>query len=101
MDDHVEIRAPTGEVISIVGPIAVWTGHPGHERTLMHGSGGSIFAKDPDRPTFVRMLEITDALGAHVEGDDGERYDRSQLDQFAEPRLPETKRSLWRRLRGG
>jgi hypothetical protein len=35
---------------------------------------GDIYTKNPDEPILARMLQIASALGARVQGDDGEIY---------------------------
>ena len=35
---------------------------------------GDVYTKDPDRPTLVKLLALATALGAKVQGDDGELY---------------------------
>jgi hypothetical protein len=82
----------TGAVMSLEAPdSAYWTGHPeGFEVPLMWGSGGRIPVKQPDEPTLARMREIATALGARVQGEEGEFYD--------EPRA-EARRGGWFRRR--
>jgi hypothetical protein len=41
---------------------------------------GDIYTKNPDKAIVAKMLQIAKALGAHVQGDDGEPYeDTSQI----------------------
>lgn len=35
---------------------------------------GDIYTKNPDEPILAKMLQIASALGAKVQGDDGEIY---------------------------
>ena len=35
---------------------------------------GNIYTKNPDEPILAKMLQIAVALGARVQGDDGEFY---------------------------
>jgi hypothetical protein len=37
-------------------------------------SEGCIYTKNPDEPILAKMLQIASALGARVQGDDGEFY---------------------------
>ena len=37
-------------------------------------SDGNIYTKNPDLPILAKMLQIASALGAKVQGDDGEVY---------------------------
>ena len=38
---------------------------------------GNVFTTDPDQAAVAKMITIADALGATVQGDDGELYDSS------------------------
>jgi hypothetical protein len=62
------------------GPyFAVWPGpcrYPGG--TWFDWSDGAVFAKNPDRATAAKMLELARRLGAGVQGDHGEFYNRPE-----------------------
>jgi hypothetical protein len=38
---------------------------------------GEVYSKNPDEPTIQKMIEIAEALGTAVQGDDGESYGRA------------------------
>jgi hypothetical protein len=54
--------------------LAVWTAHPTPDAWLAL-LDGQIETKNPDAPMRTKMYEIATALGARVQGDDGEFYD--------------------------
>jgi hypothetical protein len=39
---------------------------------------GRVYTKNPDRPTLAKMLELARRLGARVQGDHGEFYNRPE-----------------------
>jgi hypothetical protein len=41
---------------------------------------GNIYTKNPDEPILGKMLQIASALGAKVQGDDGEFYRSANFD---------------------
>jgi hypothetical protein len=43
---------------------------------------GDIYTKNPDEAILGKMLQIASALGARVQGDDGEIYRSARLDDF-------------------
>jgi hypothetical protein len=53
-----------------------WAGHPSGEPKRFHLEDGNIVVRVADRPTIVKLVELSNALGARVLGDDGERYGR-------------------------
>jgi hypothetical protein len=53
-----------------------WAAHPSGEAKQFRLEEGNVVADDVDRPTIVKMVEISNSLGARVLGDDGERYGR-------------------------
>ena len=55
--------------------------------------GGNIDTTDPDRRVIDKMLRIAGALGAVVQGDDGENY--TSVDQWSEDEPGQVKDS-WR-----
>lgn len=72
----------------------------------LNWSEGDIFAKNPDRETLRKMLEIAVLLEASVQGDDGECYETasdlperpaSEVDSSSEP--DELPRYLRREIR--
>jgi hypothetical protein len=52
--------------------LAVWTGHPPHAWLAL--LDGQVETKNPDEAMRKKMHEIATALGARVQGDDGEWY---------------------------
>ena len=59
------------------GPyFAVWSGPSETEAPWFNWFEGDILSRYPDVPTLGKMLEIAERLGARVQGDDGEFYDR-------------------------
>src|SRR5688572_10320584 len=55
--------------------LASWRGHPSGEEVWFDFRDGRVVVKNPDEPTIAKMLTVAGALGAHVEGDDGEIYE--------------------------
>jgi hypothetical protein len=53
--------------------LTVWTGHPTQDAWLAL-LDGQVETKNPDGPMLTKMYEIATALGARVQGDDGEYY---------------------------
>jgi hypothetical protein len=75
MDNFAEAETEDGEVLRLEeGGIAVWTGHPASDTAWFSYSDGMIVVKNPDEPLRRRMFEVAVALGARVQGDDGEFY---------------------------
>ena len=65
------------------GPLfAVWGEETADYSPWLNWSDGNIFAKNPDKNTLAKMLQVADTLGATVQGDDGETY--SNLDDYPE-----------------
>ena len=62
------------------GPyFALWLSHQVHDdHPWFDWSEGSINTKYPDRRTMGKALEIARRIGARVQGDDGELYDRPE-----------------------
>jgi hypothetical protein len=87
MDDFAQSTTPDGATIRIEAPgIAVWTAHPDPSQGGWITFGdGEITVNNPDAAMLRRMHEIALALGAHVQGDDGELYD-AEGDPIAEDR---------------
>ena len=57
------------------GPnFAVWQRSSGNPEQWLDWSSGQIFTKNPDAPLIDKMIAIAAALGATVQGDDGETY---------------------------
>lgn len=57
-------------------PAIRWAGHPTGQARQFRLEAGNLIADTADRPTIVKLVEVSNALGARVLGDDGERYGR-------------------------
>lgn len=90
LDDAAEAVNADGETIRFERPgIAVWTAYRGH------GEGGNmawfchfddrITVKNPDLEILAKMHHLSRALGAKVQGDDGEIYDAFGDSDWQEP----------------
>jgi len=77
MDGFAESTTPDGATIRIEEPgIAVWTAQPdAAQGGWITFDDGEIVVNNPDAPMLGRMHEIAVALGAQMQGDDGELYD--------------------------
>ena len=55
--------------------LVVWTGHPDPDfEAWLALLDGQVETKNPDEPLRAKMYEIATALGARVQGDEGELY---------------------------
>jgi len=71
---------PDGEILVAKDPtMAVWKVYSKHD---IDGNmawfwlwSGNIVAKNPDKEILVKLYQISQVLGAKVQGDDGEIYD--------------------------
>lgn len=54
--------------------LARWSGKPQSPDPWLEWHEGSIYAKNPDAALLNKMISIAQALGARVQGDDGEIY---------------------------
>lgn len=83
-----------GEAYSVKNEtLAAWTAWSGREEgrveAWMWHSAGNVMAKDPDREVICKMFLIADALGAKVQGDNGEVYNSiGEVDRADRPRRP-------------
>ena len=79
LDGHAEARPGGGAVLGVEDPsMAVWIGHPEHGKRdgmawIWH-SNGNVMAKNPYDAMLRKMHRIGVALGAKVQGDEGEIY---------------------------
>lgn len=84
MDNFAEARPSDGSYFKIEKDgIAVWKkysldGVNGNHAWFNH-SFGNISVKNPDEEIIRKMISISEHLGAHVQGDDGEVYDESSV----------------------
>ena len=81
LDGFCEVRLPEGKVFRVDHPsIAVWTAwshHGGHgDMAWFHHHHDNVAVKNPDREIRRKMWRLAERLGAKVQGDDGEYYDR-------------------------
>jgi hypothetical protein len=76
MDNFAEAPLDDGSVLRVEEEgIAVWTGHPTQPDDAWIGyEPGRVVVKSPDEPMVRRMYEVAEALGARLQGDDGEFY---------------------------
>jgi hypothetical protein len=78
---------------------AVWSGPSAHELPWLAWANGNIDSKNPDQPLIRKMIAVAAALGASVQGDDGERYDQSEAPEPGpSPGLLERTKALWSRV---
>ncbi|HRI16565.1 MAG TPA: hypothetical protein PLX89_26530 [Verrucomicrobiota bacterium] len=54
---------------------AVWSGKSKYPDPWFDWFNGNISTKNPDKASAGKMLQIAQALGAQVQGDDGEVYE--------------------------
>jgi hypothetical protein len=74
------------------GPYAaVWTGPSELRSPWLDWEAGEIFTKNPDAALMNKMEAVANALGARVQGDDGEVY------RHGKPEL-EAPRPIWRAI---
>jgi hypothetical protein len=82
LDGVAETATPDGGTLRYANPgLAVWLSWSGHGRSdgmaWFDHRNGEIKVKNPDRDMCIKMHQIATALGARVQGDDGEFYDSS------------------------
>jgi hypothetical protein len=53
---------------------ALWSGQSRHSDPWFDWFSGYVHTKNPDPSLIAKAIEIARALGAHVQGDDGETY---------------------------
>ena len=68
LDSDLRIDTANGTLFAIMEQ------SPGHQPAWFDWFEGNVYTKNPDRRTLEKMLHIADALGATVQGDDGETY---------------------------
>lgn len=78
-DGFAEAKLPDGSILRIEGEgLSVWTAYSGHEvdgnMAWFDYRGDSILVKNPDEEIIGKMVRIGRALGAKVQGDEGEVY---------------------------
>jgi hypothetical protein len=81
LDGFSEVRLSDGKNFRVDNPsIAVWTSWSHHgeagDMAWFYFSGGNVVTKNPDREMRRKMWRLAERLGAKVQGDDNEYYDR-------------------------
>ena len=79
LDGYAEAKVGGGAVLRIESEgLAVWTAYSGHaangNMAWFDFRGGDVVVKNPDAEILTKMWEISQKLGARVQGDDGELY---------------------------
>ncbi len=80
LDKFAETTLPNEDVLRTEDPgIAVWTAYSGNKEKVNMAwfchFKNYISVKNPDEEILIKMHAIASALGAKVQGDDGEVYD--------------------------
>jgi hypothetical protein len=71
-----ETRSPAGERITAKAPgLARWTSRRTGAQALFDHRRGKITASNPDAEVFAKLHQVAAALGASVQGEEGEFYD--------------------------
>ena len=84
LSDNYWTKVPGSDTESQVSPgYCEWTKHPTGDQLGFAYSDGSISTKNPDDDTIKKMLTISKALNAHVQGDDGEIYEQTETGKIA------------------
>jgi len=77
-DGFAEAKSPSDQILRYENPgLAVWLAHSGSAsgRTPWFDlRQGCVTVKNPDEEILAKMRAIAQALGARVQGDDGELY---------------------------
>jgi hypothetical protein len=61
---------------------ALWSGKSAYDEPWLDWSQGNISTKWPDTALYKKMLKIAKALNAHIQDDDGTRYESPTDWQF-------------------
>jgi hypothetical protein len=69
-----EASTPEGRLRYENEGLSVWSAHPEGQPVWFDWQDGCVVVKNPDEPTIAKMIRLAERLGAHVQGDDGERY---------------------------
>lgn len=80
LDGYAEARLPDGHTLRYENAgLSVWVAYSKHARdgnmAWFDFREGCVVVKNPDEEILQKMKEIARALGARVQGDDGERYE--------------------------
>jgi len=81
LDGFCQVRLPEGKVFRVDHPsVAVWTAWSHHgehgDMAWFRHRHDNVAVKNPDREIRRKMWRLAERLGARVQGDDGEYYDR-------------------------
>lgn len=77
LDGFVEVTASTGQTMRMTDPgIAIWTAHPGAPSGVPFrlDRRGNVALADPDDVVLRKAWMVAQALGAHLQGEEGETY---------------------------
>ena len=78
LDGVAETRTPNGDVLRYENPgLAVWLTHSGRDKgrtPWFDLRRGRVTVKNPDPEILEKMRQVAKALGARVQGDEGESY---------------------------
>lgn len=73
--DGITATLPGGQALTIPSlDLAAWTGHPQHAEVPFLFHGGRVTVRNPDAVVLAKMIGLAGALGARVQGDEGEFY---------------------------
>ena len=68
-------RDPELKLAGYNGPcFTLWSGQSRSPEPWFDWMAGDLYTKNPDPPIIAKAIEIAQALGARVQGDDGEIY---------------------------
>lgn len=81
LDNFAETETKDGQKLRTESEgLAVWTKYSKHGKNgnmaWFYWFRGEVTVKNPDREILVKMAQIAERLGAKVQGDDGEIYDK-------------------------
>jgi len=103
-DGFAEVRTPDGSTLRVEHPgLTAWTGRPGATAdggvAWISYSDGELVVSGPDRAVLEKVIDLAERLGANVQGDEGEHYDRSNLpdDPSPQPSDPPKRRRFFGR----
>jgi hypothetical protein len=69
-----ETPTPGGSVRIQGDGLAVWTARSGKHQVWFDYWRGRVVVKNPDEETIGKMCRVAEALGAYVQGEEGELY---------------------------
>ena len=104
LDGGARVDLPDGGTLGYEdGNTAVWTAWSGNEpaggnQAWIWWFEGNVQVKNPDEEIVGKLWRIAQALGARVQGDDGELYaeDGSVIGEDAPPPPPPSARPWWK-----